>query len=165
MDKIKNNEIKCKRVMVVGRIGNEEMSLADALSLARNEGLDLVQVSVNGDCAICKIIDYSKYKYEHEKAMRKNNAKNRANRVDIKEIRVSWKIGKHDLETKINNIHRIVDKNGDKVRLVIQFKGREIAMIEHGYKLADTIKNSVDNMKCSDIKREGNSLVFTIENK
>lgn len=165
MNKIKNTDIKASKVMLVEETGTLDMSLSEALELANERGLDLVQVSEKADCAICKIMDYSKYKYEYEKALRKNNAKNRANRVDLKEIRVSWKIGDHDLETKINNIHRIVDKNGDKVKVVIQFKGREVAMIDHGYKIADKIKGIVHNLKCSDTKREGNNLVFTIEHK
>lgn len=162
MDKIKNTDIKANKVMLVEEAGTIDISLTEALELANKRGLDLVQVSEKDGCAICKIMDYSKYKYEHEKTLRKRS---KANRADIKEIRLSWKIGSHDLETKINNIHRIVNKRGDKVKVVIQFKGREVARIDYGYKLADKIREIASNLKCRDTKREGNNLVFMIEHK
>lgn len=159
---IVNNDIVCERVMLVGDGTNQEMSLADALNLAEDEGLDLMQVSMNGDIAVCKLIDYSKFKYNHEKAMKKNRTKNKA-KHNTKEIRVSWKISEHDLTTKVNNIHRIISKDKDKVRVVIQFKGREIAMIEHGYKIADKIKENLINAKCTDAQRDGNNIQFVVE--
>ena len=105
------------------------MSAKDALDKAYDEDLDLVLVAPNGNPPVCKILDYSKYKFEmakKEKEARKNQKV-----VEVKEIRLSATIDMHDLETKAKNANKFL-KAGDKVKVSLKFKGREVRFVEKG---------------------------------
>ncbi len=112
------------------------MSSFDAMALAESVGLDLVEVSPNANPPVCKILDFGKYRYEQEKRLR--DAKRNQNIVKMKEIRMQPKIEKHDLETKSKFIGEFLGE-GNKVKVSIRFRGRELAHTELGKVVLDRI--------------------------
>ena len=112
--------------------GGEQVGIVPAfkaLEAAKEQGLDLVEVSPEAKPPVCKILDYGKYKYEHEK--REKEAKKKQHVVVVKEIKIRPKIDKHDLEVKLRHCKEFLEE-GDRVRLVITFRGREMAHQEFG---------------------------------
>ena len=103
-----------------------------ALEMAKDQGLDLVEVSPDARPPVCKILDYGKYKYEHEK--REKDARKKQHVVVVKEMKIRPKIGIHDLEIKLKHTLEFLDE-GNRVRLVITFRGREMANQELGRKI------------------------------
>ena len=119
--------------MVIGPNG-EKMgikNIADALTIANYAGLDLVLISANSNPAVCKIMDYNKYKYEKAKKAKESRKKQQANNVELKEYRLSPVIDIGDFETKVRNASKYLMK-GHKVKLSIRFKGRQIVHPELG---------------------------------
>mgnify|MGYP003781627785 FL=1 len=112
------------------------MSTFDAVMLAEEAGLDLVEVSPNAKPPVCKILDFGKYRYEQEKRLR--DAKRNQTVVKMKEIRMQPKIEKHDLETKSKFISEFLGE-GNKVKVSIRFRGRELAHTELGKVVLDRI--------------------------
>ena len=108
------------------------MSTDDALDMAYSMGLDLVLIAPTATPPVCRIMDYGKYRYERDK--REKEAKKKQQTVDVKEVQLSCRIDTHDFQTKANNAIRFL-KSGDKVRVVLSFKGREMAHTEVGYEI------------------------------
>ena len=106
------------------------MPAAKALDLAAEKDLDLVKIAPQATPPVCKIIDYGKYKFEQTK--REKEARKNQHVVDIKEIRLSLNIDTHDFNTKVSHAMRFL-KGGDKVKVSIRFRGREMGHPEHGY--------------------------------
>ena len=106
------------------------MSARDALNLAAEKNLDLVKIAPQATPPVCKIIDYGKYRFEQAK--REKEAKKNQRVVEIKEIRLSLNIDTHDFETKRNHAIRFLN-DGNKVKVSIRFRGREMGHPEHGY--------------------------------
>ena len=133
-----NRQIRAREVFVIDAEGNQRgiMSSFDAIALAESVGLDLVEVSPNANPPVCKILDFGKYRYEQEKRMR--DAKRNQNIVKMKEIRMQPKIEKHDLETKSKFIGEFLGE-GNKVKVSIRFRGRELAHTELGKVVIDKI--------------------------
>ncbi|MFA5446718.1 MAG: translation initiation factor IF-3 [Sphaerochaeta sp.] len=133
-----NRQIRAREVLVIDQDGNQRgiMSSFDAVALAEGVGLDLVEVSPNANPPVCKILDFGKYRYEQEKRMR--DAKRNQNIVKMKEIRMQPKIEKHDLETKSKHIGEFLNE-GNKVKVSIRFRGRELAHTELGKVVLDRI--------------------------
>ena len=133
-----NRQIRAREVFVIDAEGNQRgiMSSFDAMALAESVGLDLVEVSPNATPPVCKILDFGKYRYEQEKRMR--DAKRNQNIVKMKEIRMQPKIEKHDLETKSKFIGEFLGE-GNKVKVSIRFRGRELAHTELGKVVLDRI--------------------------
>lgn len=130
-----NEEIKAKEVRVVTSSGEQLgiLSVKDALKAAEERDLDLVEIAPNAVPPVCKIMDYGKYKFEQAK--REKDARKNQKVVDIKEIRIiGLSIDTHDLEIKANNAKRFI-KNGDKVKVTIRFRGRELGHSEIGKEL------------------------------
>ena len=124
------------------------MTVADALDKAYDEDLDLVLVAPNANPPVCKILDYSKFKFEmakKEKEARKNQKV-----VELKEIRLSATIDQHDLETKAKNANKFL-KAGDKVKVSLKFKGREVRFVEKG---KETILKFVEMLEEGKIDKE-----------
>jgi len=124
------------------------MSAANALDKAYDEDLDLVLVAPNANPPVCKILDYSKFKFEmakKEKEARKNQKV-----VELKEIRLSATIDQHDLETKAKNANKFL-KAGDKVKVSLKFKGREVRFVEKG---KETILKFVEMLEEGRIDKE-----------
>ena len=108
------------------------MPTEDALEKAYAMGLDLVLIAPTATPPVCRIMDYGKYRYERDK--REKEAKKKQQTVDVKEVQLSCRIDTHDFQTKANNAIRFL-KGGDKVRVVLSFKGREMAHTEVGYEI------------------------------
>ena len=124
------------------------MSTTSALEKAYDEDLDLVLVAPNANPPVCKILDYSKFKFEmakKEKEARKNQKV-----VELKEIRLSATIDQHDLETKAKNANKFL-KAGDKVKVSLKFKGREVRFVEKG---KETILKFVEMLEEGKIDKE-----------
>jgi translation initiation factor IF-3 len=121
-----NEKIRVREVRLIGA-GGEQVCIVPAfkaLEAAREQGLDLVEVSPDARPPVCKILDYGKYKYEHEK--REKEARKKQHIVVVKEIKIRPKIGEHDLEVKLKHVKEFFEE-GDRVRLIITFRGREMA--------------------------------------
>ena len=125
-----NEKIKVPRVRVVSEtIGSGIYSLSEALDMARKEGLDLVEISPGADPPVCKIIDYSKFKYEQKK--KQKELKSKAHKVVVKEIRFGPNTDDHDFEFKLKHAINFL-KEGAKVKAYVHFVGRSIVYKERG---------------------------------
>ena len=128
-----NEQIKIPQVLVIGPNGEQTgvKSIKDALTLANYAGLDLVLIGPNGNPPVCKLMDYKKYKYEKSKKEKDALKKQRASMQSIKEFRLSPQIDVGDFETKIKQVTKYLEK-GDKIKVTIRFKGRQMAHTELG---------------------------------
>ena len=126
-----NEEIRDKELRIIGSDGQQLgiMSAKDALNLAEQKNLDLVKIAPQSNPPVCKIMDYGKYRFEQAK--REKEARKNQRVVDIKEVRLSLNIDTHDFNTKLNNALKFI-KHGDKVKVSIRFRGREMAHPENG---------------------------------
>jgi translation initiation factor IF-3 len=115
-------------------------ALPDALGIARESGLDLVEVAANAEPPVCKIMDYGKYKYEQDQ--RRKESRKRATNVVIKEMKFRPKIDGHDFETKMKHVERFLGE-GSKVKLTIMFRGREMAHPDIGRKILERVAEMV----------------------
>lgn len=140
--------IKAPKVRLIDENGNQlgVVSLDSALLKAEEAGLDLVQVSPDIETPVCKILDHGKFKYEQEKKLQKSKKAQKS--TEIKGIRLSVKIGQHDLDTKLKKAKEFLER-GDKLSLQLRFRGREMAHTELG---AEVLKRFVAEL--GDIKIE-----------
>ena len=151
---------------VVGEEGEQLGVLAtvDALKRAEEAGLDLVEVASTAVPPVCRIMDYSKFKYEQEK--REKEAKKKQKVIHIKEIRLGPKIGEHDYQFKLRNLEDFL-KRGDKVKVTMMFKGREMAHMDLGRKILDRLAHEISSVgEIEESPRlEGRFLSMTIRSK
>lgn len=129
-----NEQIRAREVRVIDSEGQQlgVMTVRDALSHAATKDLDLVEVSPTASPPVCKILDFGKYKYQ----LNKKHAQKRT--IDVKEIKIRPQINEHDLGLKIRNINRFIEE-GDKAKVVMFFRGREIIRPEFGMKVFEKI--------------------------
>ena len=123
---------------MVGVIG-----LRDAIDRAMDVGLDLVEVSPNADPPVCKVLDYGKYKYDAQK--RAAEARKKQKTIDIKEIKMRPGIDVHDYDVKMRNIVKFLGE-GDKVKVTLRFRGREMAHQELGMRVLDRVKDQLEEL-------------------
>ncbi|WP_193103520.1 translation initiation factor IF-3 [Brachybacterium sp. FME24] len=137
-----NGQIRVPKVLLVGPAGEQvgEVRVEDALRLAAEADLDLVEVAPGANPPVARLMDYGKYKYEANLKAREAR-KNQANTVQ-KEIRMGLKIDQHDYETKRRNVEKFLD-GGDKCKVIIRFRGREQARPERGVKLLQRMAEDV----------------------
>jgi translation initiation factor IF-3 len=137
------------------------MSAREALIRAYDVGLDLLEISPNAVPPVCKILDYGKYKYEQQK--KANEARKKQKVVEIKEIKVRPNIDDHDYDTKMKQMKGFID-DGDKVKVTLRFRGREMAHQELGLALLHRVAADVgDNGKVESMPRlEGRQMVMMI---
>ena len=142
-----NEQIRDKEIRLVGEDGEQLgiMSAKDALKMAKEAGLDLVKIAPTAKPPVCKIVDYGKYRYEQ--ARREKEAKKKQKVIEIKEIRLSPNIDTNDLNTKVNAARKFLTK-GDKVKITLRFRGREMAHTELGrdvlIRFAEALSNVAD---------------------
>ena len=138
-----NERIKALDVQVIGSEGNNlgVMQLKQAIHLAREEGLDLIEISPNANPPVCKIMDMGKYKYDLQK--KANQAKKKQKVVSLKEIKLRPGTEIHDYSFKIKNAKKFITK-GDKVKFTVKFKGREMQHVELG---KDLMKRIIEDTK------------------
>jgi len=163
-----NQYIKAQtvRLIVPGNdTGDEQMlgifSLTDALLEADKFQMDLVMINDKGDPPVCKVIDYGKYKYSLEKK-KKENLKKQVN-VDIKEVKMSYKIDQHDFDVRMRAVRKFLG-DGDKVKVVVQFKGREMQHKELGRDLLQKIYQPIEDIAAmeSTPKVEGRAMTMLV---
>lgn len=123
---------------MVGVIG-----LQEAIDMAAEVGLDLVEVSPNAEPPVCKILDYGKYKYEAQK--KANEARKKQKVIEVKEIKMRPGIDDHDYEVKMKAVRRFLD-DGDKVKMTIRFRGREMAHQDLGLKVLERVRDELDEV-------------------
>ena len=140
-----NNEIDAPQVRVVNADGDMVgvISVEEGVELADDVGLDLVEVSPNADPPVCKILDYGKYKYAEQK--KANEARKKLKTIDIKEIKMRPGIDEHDYQVKMRSVRRFLD-GGDKVKMTIRFRGREMAHLDLGMKVLDRVREEIDEL-------------------
>ena len=137
-----NEKIRARDVRVIGEDGQQlgVYSLFAALNLARDRGLDLVEVAPNSIPPVCRLMDYGRYKYEQQKKEQEAHRAQRTN--DLKEVRMAPVIDDHDIETKTRMIRRFVEE-GDKVKVTIQFRGAQMRHQEIGRDVLERILTSL----------------------
>ena len=133
-----NDQIKVPEVLVIGPNGEQVgiKSREDALTLASYAALDLVLISPNANPPVCKVMDYNKYRYERQKKAKEALKKQRANMSELKEYRLSPVIDVGDFDTKVRNATKYLEK-GDRIKLTVRFKGRQMAHTELGNEVLD----------------------------
>ena len=159
-----NERIKALDVQVIGSEGNNlgVMQLKQAIQIAKDEGLDLIEISPNANPPVCKIMDMGKYKYDLQK--KANQAKKKQKVVSLKEIKLRPGTEIHDYNFKIKNAKKFISK-GDKVKFTVKFKGREMQHTELGKDLMNKIiEETQDVAKVeSKPKFEGRQMVMIIQ--
>ncbi|WP_286191282.1 translation initiation factor IF-3 [Comamonas sp. JC664] len=144
-DQRTNRRIRAREVRVVGSDGSQlgVMPLEAALDRARTEGLDLVEISPMASPPVCKIMDYGKFKYEEKK--KASEAKRAQVTVLLKEVKLRPKTEEHDYEFKVRNTRRFIE-DGNKAKVVIQFRGREITHKEQGTAILDDVAKDLKDV-------------------
>lgn len=161
-----NEEIRDKELRIIDSDGSQLgfMSSSKALELANSKNLDLVKIAPQASPPVCKIMDYGKYKFEQAK--REKEARKKQKIVDVKEIRLSLNIDVHDFNTKLKHARKFI-KNGDKVKVSIRFRGREMGHHEIGYetmqKFAEAISSDANVEKAA--KLEGRNMLMFLAPK
>ena len=132
-----------------------------ALRLAEDAGLDLVEVQPNVDPPVCKILDYGKFKYEAQK--RANQARKKQKIVEVKEIKLRPNIDEHDYQVKMRNVRKFIDA-GDKVKVTLRFRGREMAHQELGAQVLSRVRDEMDELTKVEAmpKMEGRQMVMVL---
>ncbi|HAM78191.1 MAG TPA: translation initiation factor IF-3, partial [Treponema sp.] len=127
-----NEQIRVREIRLIDDEGEQKgiVPTLEALKMARDRDLDLVEVSPNANPPVCKILDFGKYRFEQEKKLR--DSKKNQKVLKLKEIRMQPKIGSGDLDTKAKHVQEFLDE-GDKVKVTIRFRGRELAHTELGF--------------------------------
>ena len=140
-----NGMITVPKVLVIGASG-EKLGVVDtdsALAMAEEEGLDLVEVSPHVSPPVCKILDYGKLKYQEQK--KASEARKRQKTVDVKEIKMRPNIDKHDYDVKMRSVTKFIGE-GDKVKVTMRFRGREMAHQELGMEVLTRVRDEVDEI-------------------
>ena len=140
-----NEEIRAPQVRLIDQDGEMlgVMSARDALFKAQSIGLDLLEISPNATPPVVKILDFGKFKYEQQK--KKNEAKKKQKVIEIKEIKVRPNIDENDYQVKLRAMKSFIEE-GDKVKVTLRFRGREMAHQEIGVRVLERIKNEMDPM-------------------
>lgn len=149
-----NERIRASKIRLIDAQGKQMgiLSLEKALEIARKEGVDLVEVAPQANPPVCRLLDYGKLKYQLDKKRRK--AKKKQFGDVLKEIRLSYHIGEHDLETKIKKIYRFLQE-GHKVKVSVRFKGRERIYRDEGKHLLEKVVKQVEEVGKAESRLSG----------
>lgn len=141
---IMNERIRVKEVRLIGEDGTNHgvVPTSQAMEMAEDADLDLVLINPNQDPPVAKILNYGKYKYEIEK--RAKDAKKKQHTVDIKEIKIRYKIDVHDYQVRINNIKKFITQ-GNKVKVIVMLRGREMQHSKLAFDLAERFVEDLKN--------------------
>ncbi len=161
-----NEQIRDKEVRLIGADGQQLgiVSSREALRLAKEAELDLVKIAPTAKPPVCKIIDYGKYKYEQVR--KEKEAKKKQKIVEVKEVRMSPNIDVNDLNTKTGSARKFLEK-GNKVKVTLRFRGREMAHMQASRHILEDFAKSVEDIAVIDkpIKQEGRSLTIFLSAK
>ena len=158
-----NEEIDATQVQLIDEEGENHgaVSLEEALERANEAGLDLVELSPNADPPLCKILDLGKYKYQAQK--KAAEARKKQKTFDVKEIKMRPNIDTHDYDVKMRNMRKFFE-HGDKVKVTLRFRGREMAHTELGVNLLKRVREETDEIAKveSEPKLEGRQMVMVL---
>lgn len=158
-----NEDIDVPKVRLIGADGENigVVTVREAIGYAEDAGLDLVEISPNAEPPVCKILDYGKFKYEAQK--KKNEAKKKQKVIDVKEIKLRPNIDDHDYDVKMRNMRRFLS-DGDKVKVTLRFRGREMAHQELGVDVLNRVKSDTDAIAKveQEAKMEGRQMVMVV---
>ena len=159
-----NNRISSPEVQVIGSDGNNLgiLNTNEAITKAKNEGLDLIEIAPNAKPPVCKIMDMGKYKYDTQK--KANQAKKKQKIITLKEIKMRPVTETHDYEFKVKNAKKFIAK-GDKVKFTIRFKGRELQHSHLGNELMAKIKEDMKDIGKIELqpKFDGKQMIMVIQ--
>jgi len=160
-----NRQIRAKEVRLIDQDGKQIgiVPLQEALRIAEERGLDLVEIAPNANPPVCKLLDYGKFLYELKKKEKEARKKQKEHSMEVKDMNLSLRIDEHDLRVKLKHMREFLE-DGDKVRVRIRFRGRENAYPELGDKLVSRIVEELSD--CGQLegppKKEGNFLTFSL---
>lgn len=161
-----NEQIRDKEIRVIGENGEQlgVMSSKDAMKLAREAEVDLVKIAPTATPPVCKLIDYGKYKYELIR--KEKEAKKKQKTVEIKEVRLSPNIDVNDLNTKCNSARKFIEK-GNKVKVTLRFRGREMAHVESSKHILSDFAEKLSDIAVIEKapKMEGRSMMMFLTEK
>ncbi|GCL72294.1 MULTISPECIES: translation initiation factor IF-3 [Paenibacillus] len=161
-----NDEIRAREVRLIGADGEQLgiKPIREALQIAMDQNLDLVNVAPTAKPPVCRIMDYGKYRYEMQK--KEKEARKNQKIVELKEIRLSATIDEHDFQTKLRNVSKFLN-DGDKVKLSVRFRGREIAHAEIGQRVLERMAAEVEDLCVVERrpKLEGRSMIMILSPK
>lgn len=161
-----NEQIRDKEIRLIGENGEQLgiMSVKEAFKMAKEAELDLVKIAPTAKPPVCKIIDYGKYRYEL--ARKEKEAKKKQKTVEIKEVRLSPNIEANDLNTKVNMAKKFIAK-GDKVKVTLRFRGREMAHMQSSKHILDDFAEALADIAVIEkpAKLEGKSIMMVLTEK
>ena len=140
-----NENIRANEIRLIGAEGENVgvVHPAKAMQMAEEAGLDLVEISPNATPPVCKIMDFGKFKYEQQK--RESEARKKKKIIEVKEVKFRPNTDTHDYDVKMRNVIKFLE-NGDKVKVTLRFRGREMAHQELGMKVLDRVREDVDEL-------------------
>ena len=165
-DLMVNEQIRDREVRVIGENGEQLgiMPSREAMRLAEEAGLDLVKIAPTAKPPVCKIVDYGKFRYEQTR--KEKEAKKKQRIIDVKEIRLSPNIDKNDLNRKVNAARKFLTK-GDKVKMTLRFRGREMAHMANSKHILDDVAQQLSDIAVVEKapKVEGRSMTMFLTEK
>lgn len=140
-----NKQIRAQRVRLINAEGEQVgiVSIREATDIAREAGLDLVEIAPNVEPPVCKVMDYGKYRYDLTK--REKDSKKAQHQVRVKEVKIKPNIDEHDFLTKLKQARLFLEK-GNKVKVTCMFRGRELAYPEHGHKVVSRMSEGLNDL-------------------
>ncbi|MBN4054363.1 translation initiation factor IF-3 [Nitrospira defluvii] len=161
-----NRLIRANEVRVIGAEGEQLgiMSSSDALDIAKQQGLDLVEVAPNANPSVCRVMDYGKYKYEQSRKERGLKASQKGGH--LKEVKLRPYTGEHDLEFKINHAKEFLEGR-NKVKITLMFRGREMAYKQRGWEMMSQIQKQLEEVGQPEYspKMEGRNMIMILAPK
>ncbi|WP_072525458.1 translation initiation factor IF-3 [Clostridium sp. Marseille-P3244] len=161
-----NEQIRDREIRLIGADGEQLgiMSAREAMKIAQEAELDLVKIAPMAKPPVCKIIDYGKYKYEQTR--KEKEARKKQKTVEIKEVRLSPNIDTNDLNTKINNARKFISK-GNKVKVTLRFRGREMAHVQQSRHILDDFAETLADIAVVEkpAKMEGRAMSMVLTEK
>ncbi|MFO1113536.1 MAG: translation initiation factor IF-3 [Rhodospirillales bacterium] len=161
-----NEEINAPEVRVVGANGEMVgvMPIREAVQMAYDQGLDLVEIAAAADPPVCKILDVGKFKYEIQK--KKNEARKKQKVIEVKEIKMRPGIDEHDYQVKLRSMRKFLEE-GDKVKVTIRFRGRELVHQDLGLRVLDRVRGELGELgKVEQMPRvEGRQMVMVLTSR
>ena len=161
-----NEQIRDREVRLIGPDGAQLgiVSAREAMAKAQEAGLDLVKIAPQAKPPVCKIIDYGKYRYELSR--KEKEAKKKQKTIDIKEVRLSPNIDTNDLKTKVNAARKFLSK-GDRVKVTLRFRGREMAHMQQSKHILDDFAEKMKDVAVIEkpAKLEGRNMTMFLEKK
>jgi len=158
--------ITAREVRLIGAEGENHgvVTQPQAMEIARDSGLDLVEISPNAEPPVCKVLDFGKFKYEQQK--KANMARKNQKTQDVKEIKMRPGIDVHDYQVKLKKVHQFIE-NGDKVKMTIRFRGREMAHQELGMEVLNRVADEMEETAKIEArpKMEGRQMIMVISPK